>query len=673
MAGLIKREDIDEVRARTDIREVVEQYVTLKPAGIGSYKGLCPFHDERSPSFHVRPQMGTYHCFGCDESGDVIAFLMEMDHTPFTETVERLAARIGYELHYEQGGAPNREEVGRRQRLLDAHKVAAEFFQRNLYTRQAAAAQKFLGERGFDQEAARTYGVGYAPQGWSHLLQHLRNHGFTDQELKLTGMFSEGNRGLYDRFRGRLIWPIRAVAGEVIGFGARKLYDDDQGPKYLNTPETQLYKKSQVLYGIDLAKRPIAKSKQVVVVEGYTDVMACHLAGVTTAVATCGTAFGAEHIKIVRRFLSDDSAGGEVVFTFDGDAAGQKAALRAFQEDQRFVAQTYVAVEPHGMDPCELRLARGDVAVRDLVDTRTPLFEFALRATIKEYDVDSLEGRLRAMRACAPIVAQIRDPSLRPAYARELSGWLGIETDEVMRAVSAAAKTAQRAGSGHAGPGPAGSGSTGPGSPGPGADGARSRQRGQEPGRGAGGGEPRGSQGAPGDRGGSPEESQGPRPVELPDPREPVSRMEREALEVVLQVPDLVPHPYWGHFESAGMTYRVHQVMHDAVVAARAELGEQVQGGRAWLEAVRNHLPEPLHGYLAQLSVTPLPAATEQQMRNYAVGVLTSLVEMHINREKSDKLAHLNRLNAQREPDLYQRLNRELLDLELQRRSLMGV
>ncbi|WP_270238840.1 DNA primase [Kocuria marina] len=656
MAGLIKREDIDEVRARTDIREVVEQYVTLKPAGIGSYKGLCPFHDERTPSFHVRPQLGTYHCFGCDESGDVISFLMEMDHTPFSETVERLAARIGYELHYEQGSAPNREEVGRRQRLLDAHKVAAEFFQRNLYTRQAAAAQRFLGERGFDHDAARTYGIGYAPQGWSHLLQHLRNYGFTDQELKLTGMVSEGNRGLYDRFRGRLIWPIRAVAGEVIGFGARKLYDDDPGPKYLNTPETQLYKKSQVLYGIDLAKRPIAKTKQVVVVEGYTDVMACHLAGITTAVATCGTAFGEDHIKIVRRFLSDDSAGGEVVFTFDGDAAGQKAALRAFQEDQRFVAQTYVAVEPHGMDPCDLRLTRGDVAVRDLVESRTPLFEFALKATIREYDVNSLEGRLRAMRACAPIVAGIRDPALRPAYARELSGWLGIETDEVLRAVAAASRNDNGRGE----PGRGRSQGSTPDRP----DGRGSRgdSAGSRPGSGPGS--------APGS---APGENHRPEAPELPDPREPVSRMEREALEVVLQVPDLVPDGYWEHFDSAGMTYRVHQVMHDAVVSARADEDYHGEGGRAWLEHVRAHLPEPLHGYLAQLSVTPLPAATEQQMRNYAVGVLTSLVEMHINRAKSDKLAHLNRLNAQREPELYQQLNRELLDLELQRRSLMGV
>lgn len=172
-------------------------------------------------------------------------------------------------------------------------------------------------------------------------------------------MFSEGNRGIYDRFRGRLIWPIRDIAGDTIGFGARKLYEDDQGPKYLNTPETTLYKKSQVLYGIDLAKRSIAKDRQLVVVEGYTDVMACHLAGIPTAVATCGTAFGTEHIKIARRLLSDDGTGGEVIFTFDGDAAGQKAALRAFEEDQRFTAQTYVAVEPTGADPCDLRQTRG--------------------------------------------------------------------------------------------------------------------------------------------------------------------------------------------------------------------------------------------------------------------------------------------------------------------------
>ncbi|GEO94705.1 DNA primase [Kocuria turfanensis] len=622
MAGLIRREDIDEVRARTDIKEIVDGYVTLKSAGIGSWKGLCPFHDERSPSFHVRPQMGTYHCFGCDESGDVIAFLMNIDHTTFAETVEKLAARLGYELHYEQGSGPKKEEVGRRQRLLDAHKVAAEFFQRHLYTRQAAPAQQFLGERGFDGEAAKRYGVGYAPRGWDHLLKHLRERGFTDQELKLTGMFSEGNRGLYDRFRGRLVWPIRAVAGEVIGFGARKLFDDDPGPKYLNTPETALYKKSQVLYGIDLAKREIARQRRLVVVEGYTDVMACHLAGVTTAVATCGTAFGPEHIKIVRRFLSDDGGGGEVVFTFDGDAAGQKAALRAFEEDQKFVAQTYVAVEPHGMDPCDLRLARGDAAVAELVENRRPLFEFAIRATLKNYDLDTIEGRIRAMRACAPIVARIRDRSLRPAYARQLAGWLGLDPAEVQRAVDAAGRAPRE---------------------------GRAEPPRPEP------------------------ESSGPPAVELPDPREPVARMEREALETVIQCPDLMLERHWEEFGLSVFRYPVHGAVHDAVLAARAGLlgdGAGVPGGQVWVDAVRGHLPEPLHGFLAELAVTPLPATTQQQLERYTADILNRLFELQINRRKSDRLAELQRTDPAGQRERYQQLQRELLELEMQRRSL---
>ncbi len=425
MAGLIKREDIDEVRQRTDIKEVVDGYVTLKGAGLGTFKGLCPFHDERSPSFTVRPQVGRYHCFGCGEDGDVIAFVQKQDHSSFQEAVEKLAARIGYELRYEDGGSgPNREEVGRRQRLLDAHKIADEFFRAQLLTPGAAEGRNFLFGRGFDRAAAEHFGVGYAPQGWDALLKHLRGRGFTDAELKLTGMFSEGNRGIYDRFRGRLIWPIKDIAGDTIGFGARKLYEDDQGPKYLNTPETTLYKKSQVLYGIDLAKRSIAKDRQLVVVEGYTDVMACHLAGITTAVATCGTAFGTEHIKISRRLLSDDGTGGEVVFTFDGDAAGQKAALRAFEEDQRFTAQTYVAVEPTGADPCDLRQTRGDAAVRDLISSRRPLFEFAIRATLKRHNLDTVEGRVAALREAAPVVGQIRDGGIRPGYARNWqAGW----------------------------------------------------------------------------------------------------------------------------------------------------------------------------------------------------------------------------------------------------------
>jgi len=645
VAGLIKREDIDEVRQRTDIKEVVDGYVTLKGAGLGSFKGLCPFHDERSPSFTVRPQVGRYHCFGCGEDGDVISFVQKLDHTSFHEAVEKLAARIGFELRYEDGGSgPNREDVGRRQRLIDAHKVADEFFRAQLLTPGATEGRNFLHDRGFDRAAADQFGVGYAPQGWDSLLKHLRGRGYTDPELKLTGMFSEGGRGIYDRFRGRLIWPIRDIAGDTIGFGARKLYEDDQGPKYLNTPETALYKKSQVLYGIDLAKRSIAKDRQLVVVEGYTDVMACHLAGITTAVATCGTAFGTDHIKIARRLLSDDGSGGEVIFTFDGDAAGQKAALRAFEEDQRFVAQTYVAVEPNGADPCELRQSKGDAAVRDLIATRRPLFEFAIRAALKRHNLDTVEGRIAALRESAPVVAQIRDAGIRPAYARELSGWLGMPVEEVSRAVGAAAKRAAQAPSGGAGSG---------------------TYQGQ--GRGQGSGYPTvtGGGSAPG---------LAPLPASAalpsfnrPDPRDPVAAMERQALEVALQQPGMLEGETWQRFSEARFSTPAYLAIHEAIRATGlAFAGDPVR----WVEQLLQEVPEPLRPLVSELAVVPLPASTADGVLRYCRDILARLFELQITRVKADKMGQLQRLDATADPEEFQRLNRELMQLEMQRRSL---
>jgi len=643
VAGLIKREDIDEVRQRTDIKEVVDGYVTLKGAGLGSFKGLCPFHDERSPSFTVRPQVGRYHCFGCGEDGDVISFVQKLDHTTFHEAVEKLAARIGYELRYEDGGSgPNREEIGRRQRLLDAHKIADEFFRAQLLTPGATEGRNFLYGRGFDRAAAEQFGVGYAPQGWDSLLKHLRGRGYTDPELKLTGMFSEGGRGIYDRFRGRLIWPIRDIAGDTIGFGARKLYEDDQGPKYLNTPETALYKKSQVLYGIDLAKRNIAKERQLVVVEGYTDVMACHLAGVTTAVATCGTAFGTEHIKIARRLLSDDGSGGEVIFTFDGDAAGQKAALRAFEEDQRFVAQTYVAVEPGGADPCELRQAKGDSAVRDLIGTRRPLFEFAIRATLRRHNLDTVEGRIAALRESAPVVAQIRDAGIRPAYARELAGWLGMPVEEVSRAVGAAAKRIAQGPSGGAGQG-------------------YNQNPGQNPGRSAGPG-----------HGSAPGVAPLPASPALPafnrpDPRDPVGAMERQALEVVLQEPAILEGATWQRFSEARFSTPAYLAIHEAIRATgQGSIGDPAR----WVEQLLQEVPEPLRPLVSELAVVPLPASTAEAVQRYCRDILARLFELQITRVKADKMGQLQRLDAAADPEEFQRLNRELMELEMQRRSL---
>lgn len=443
MAGRIRQADVEEVKARINIADVIGERVALKPAGVGSMKGLCPFHDERSPSFNVRPQVGYYHCFGCGESGDVYSFLRAMDHVSFTEAVERMAARVGYTLHYEDGGAA--PETTGRSRLYAANAAAAEYYRAQLMSPEAETARRFLGDRGFDAGAAAHFGVGYAPKGWSSLLDHLLAQKFSRDELVQAGLVSQGQRGVYDRFRGRVVWPIRDVTGQVIGFGARKLYDDDQGPKYLNTPETPIYKKAQVLYGLDLAKRDISREHRVVVVEGYTDVMACHLAGVTTAIASCGTAFGSDHITVLRRVMGDDSASGEVVFTFDPDAAGQKAALRAFADEKRFAAQTYVAVAPEGLDPCDLRLQRGDGAVRSLMDTKAPMFEFVIDQRLTDYDLSSVEGRAGALRAAAPIVADIRDPALRPGYVRVLARRLGLDMPEVQSAVERAARGADRA------------------------------------------------------------------------------------------------------------------------------------------------------------------------------------------------------------------------------------
>ncbi len=440
MAGLIRKSDIDEVKQRANIADIVGQYVTLKRGGADSLKGLCPFHDEKSPSFSVRPNVGMFKCFGCGESGDVYKFLQQIDLMTFTEAVEKVAASINFTLTYEDGGAER--DTGNRSRLLEANRAAEAFFIDQLTSPEAEVGRDFLTSRGFDRAACDLFGVGYAPNSFDAVRKHLTGKKFTEVELETAGLLSRGERGVYDRFRGRLVWPIRDVTGATIGFGARRLRDDDNGPKYLNTPETPVYHKAKVLYGLDLAKRNIAKDRRVVVVEGYTDVMACHLAGVTTAVATCGTAFGGDHVSLIRRVLGDVDAGdtrsrGEVIFTFDPDEAGQKAASKAFAEDSKFVANTFVVVAPDGLDPCDLRQQRGNAALAAIFETKTPLFEFMIRRTMLGFDLDTVEGRVHATRAVAPIIAGIKDRSMVDGYVRVVSGWLGVEPADVRAAMQA--------------------------------------------------------------------------------------------------------------------------------------------------------------------------------------------------------------------------------------------
>lgn len=627
MAGLIRRSDIDEVRARVNIADVVGDYVTLKGAGVGSLKGLCPFHDERSPSFHVRPQVGRYHCFGCGEDGDVFSFLQRMDHVSFTEAVERLASGLGFELHYEDGGQANSDH-GNRARILAVNKAASEFFVARLSSPEAEPGRQFLGERGFDPSAAERFGIGFAPKSYDALSKHLRALGFTDEELLASGVVGQGDRGLYDRFRGRLTWPIRDVTGQTLGFGARRLLDDDTGPKYLNTPETAVYHKSQVLYGLDLAKRDISRGKQVVVVEGYTDVMACHLAGVTTAVATCGTAFGVDHIKVVRRVLGDvdnaDSRGlGEVVFTFDPDEAGQKAASRAFSEEQRFAAQTFVAIAPDGLDPCDLRLKRGDDAVRRMVQAKKPMFEFMVRRVLGGFDLDTVEGRVAALRASAPVVAGIRDQALSIGYVRNLAGWLGMDPVEVGRAVAAAKSRPADGAPPHSAP-----------------------SRGEPAGEGE----------------GRPTET-GPSISTLPS--DPATRLERDAIMAILQQPTEVGRPLVERAAQAGFANASLAVVRDAIATSLDSLESS-----GWLERIIEEVPAPFSMLVKELGLAPIPEKTGRELAAYCQGIASALIDRDLLRLKAELLGRLQRTDATEEPERYGEVQRELVRVEAERRAL---
>ncbi|RPF33292.1 DNA primase [Streptomyces sp. TLI_185] len=619
MAGRINDEDVKAVRDAVPIDAVVSEYLQLRNAGGGNLKGLCPFHDEKSPSFQVSPSKGLFHCFGCQEGGDTITFVMKVDHLSFSEAVERLAGQAGITLRYEEGGYNPTHQRGERIRLVEAHKIAAQWYAEQLATGpEADTGRKFLAERGFDQSAAEHFSVGYSPQGWDHLTRYLRGKGFTDKELLLSGLSQEGRRGPIDRFRGRLMWPIRDIGGDVVGFGARKLYEADNGPKYLNTPDTPIYKKSQVLYGIDLAKKDIAKASRAVVVEGYTDVMACHLAGVTTAIATCGTAFGGDHIKILRRLLMDNGSA-RVIFTFDGDAAGQKAALRAFEDDQKFAAETYIAIAPDGMDPCELRLAKGDEAVADLVEPRTPLFEFALRQIVVRYDLDTPAGRAAALDEAAPIVARIKNSGAQHEVAVQLAGMLGIlDTQFVVKRVAQLARWARDRG----GKGPA-------------------------PARG-----PQSYEAAP--------RSSGPSGPAL-NLRNPVYATERELLKLALQRPELVS-PAFDAYGIDEFTAAPYAAVRQAIMeAGGAEYG--VQDAQDYLVRVREAAPDDtVRAMVTELAVEAIMRRTVDE--NYAGEQLVTVRRRAVERRVRDIQITVRRLEAGGDPAQLAAVKNELWVLQ---------
>ncbi|GLY83039.1 DNA primase [Actinoallomurus iriomotensis] len=580
---------------------------------------FCAVVDE-GHAFVLEDNILTGNCFGCGEGGDAIAFIQKIDHLSFTEAIERLAAKAGIQLRYTEGGYVPGRQKGERTRLVEAHRAAAEFYAEHLLTPAAEIGRRFLAERGFGREEAERFGVGYAPNEWEALVRHLRGRGFSDKELITGGLASQGRRGPIDRFRGRLIWPIRDLTGDVVGFGARRLEERDDGPKYLNTPETPLFKKGSVLYGADLAKKEIARRRQAVIVEGYTDVMACHLAGVGTAIATSGTSFGDEHIKILRRLLMDqDEASGEVIFTFDGDAAGQKAALRAFESEHKFAAQTFVAVQPDGLDPCDLRMKHGDAAVRDLVASRVPLFRFAIRATIEKYDLDTTEGRLAAIDAAAPIIAGIRDRGMRDRYAIDLDRWTGFLDEQfVLRRVRE-----------HA-----------------------TRRRGDTRGR----------------RGATAEapEAPAPQPVPAYDPNDPIVRVERETLKLAVQRPALLG-PGFDAVSPDAMLVPGHA----AVCRLIAELGGTAAAtGPEWAGLLREAAPnDEVRALVTSLAVEPLRYFGLPDDR-YAQSQLSRLQEVQVTREIAKLQSKLGRLNPVEHGEEHRRLFGDLMALEQQRHKL---
>ena len=558
----------------------------------------------------------------------------------FVEAVERLAARAGVDLRYEQGGYVPGQEQSQRRRLIDAHRAAAEFYAERLGGSDAAPARAFLAERGFELADIQRFGVGYSPKAWEDLTRHLRGRGFTDSELIAAGLSREGNRGTRDRFRGRLMWPIRDLSGDVIAFGARKLDPEDDGPKYLNTPETSLFRKSTVLYGADLAKREIAQRRQAVIVEGYTDVMACHLAGVQTAVATCGTSFGEDHIKVLRRLIMDsDAFTGEVIFTFDGDAAGQRAAQRAFGMEEKFATQTYVTVEPNGLDPCDLRLAHGDGAVRDLVARRVPLFEFAIKGVLGRHDLNTTEGQLAALDEAAPIVARIKDQGLRTRYAVNLDRWLGLMDERfVLTRVRAHAGDTSRARRR------------------PGQD--RGQQsRGEQPGSFGTNGNARGNGGPRGDGG---------QPYDLSDP---VVLVEREALKLAVQRPALCG-PEFDALGADAFTAPVH----GSVFTLIAACGGTASGGgtsREWAARLREQAPnERAQAFVTALAVEPLRRISEPDEK-YADALLAQVGQLAVSREITSVKARLQRMNPVDEQASYNRMFGDLVGLEKRRKALL--
>ncbi len=425
----IKEDDIDLLRERADMVEVISSYSHLKKAGGHTYKGLCPFHSEKTPSFTVDTSKDLFYCFGCSEGGNVYHFVQKIENLPFPEAVEWLARRFNYDLRYEDQSAGQARAYGVKRRLIDATEAAAAFFHKILMeSTEAEAARAYLDRRGFGPEVAKRWLLGYAP-GRDAVVRHLLDKGFTQEEIVQAdlGRISDRDGKLFDNFRQRIIFPTWNLQGDVVAFGARALAD--QQPKYLNTGETPLFSKSRIMYGLDRAKSSIART-QAVVVEGYTDVISLHEAGVTQAVATNGTALGETHFELLKKFSS------RAVLMFDSDNAGRSATERGFGLHHRIGLEVLVAPLPPGRDPADVVATEGAEGIAKVIDAGQPLLEFKLEQTLAKLRMDTPEARSQAVRQAVQVLGWHPDPIARHEYAFMVAKRIGVEPEAVQRALT---------------------------------------------------------------------------------------------------------------------------------------------------------------------------------------------------------------------------------------------
>lgn len=421
----IHEEDIERVRSSVSIVDVVQQYVAMRRTG-RNWVGLCPFHAEKSGSFNVREETGRYKCFGCQAAGDVFTFVQEIEHVDFVAAVEKLASRAGITLRYTTGGEGKDRQ--RRKQLVDALDAAVEWYHQQLLTAPGArAARDYLRQRGLAGDVARRFRLGWAPDEWDALSVYLRKQGFPEDVLRDTGLaFTNKANRLQDAFRARVMFPIFTDAGDAVAFGGRVLPGSTDPAKYKNSPETKVYQKSKTLYGLNWAKNDVVKVDQVIVCEGYTDVIGFHRAGIPRAVATCGTAFTEEHVRILKRFAS------RVVLAFDADAAGQGAAEKFYEWERKYKVEVAVARFPEGKDPGDLA-SSDPAALAASIDEAMPFLGFRVNRVVDRAPLRSPEDRARVAARALEVINEHPDVNVRKLYAGEVAARVGLPVADLAR------------------------------------------------------------------------------------------------------------------------------------------------------------------------------------------------------------------------------------------------